>query len=870
MSCDGDDLEDFIDYDYNEPINPDCVIDNSNKNTYNDVEMKNKPKLIIRLSGSSCSAVKASGGDSSKKKTDGCALQSCKSNCSGGKSSKKRADGCIDRNNGCKYVGGVHPKENSDNTSHQVSNCFVPGGKGEVNTTDGVSCGKKGETDLDGRSSKKNTNRLSPVKNSELGFSGKASKKNSNGPLSSSVSLQNYHIDTNSETNQHSSSSTTCNVKGFGGIRTDEYSSSNTVSSQSGDISSKELVNGRSIITNGKKNGMLISDRIPKKNKDLKFEGYVELLSCQVFILVQLKVHPLFCEEGRSNSDSDKLIECMAEGKSCRGTVRDGKLIGNCRCSCPRYYYHIPFNHDLVRYIHPNLLESVVKKREAVRTRPNSAQGIINLINSNSLNEFTRKYKSFISSLSPKRQPSPITNMKESTVSKQIAVNIGSPQDDFPSFYDVGDDIPSPKTLSPIKDDLLPSSCKELKPNHDESTSSVSKEYKSTGTKLCSSKSNVTTSKLLLSKDKNENVKSDTSSQMKFNSRVNTAKHSRNIKHHRHHQKSHTMYRHHFHHNNFFPSNPPYHHNGSMFNAHLLTHSHHPDYNNYHGHPPIHHRPPPIVHLPLPNKPFLAQKVVKTVQKDAKKDQNISTEDISIISLNSTTEQVAKQNVKPKFDAYEIDVNGIKKKLEAIDKKNVQEIGNNLYYPIGKVLTKLQKEINFMDIDGQYYILHEICEQHAKKDDAKSKLSSSKRGYSHTTFQLAIHPYKKQLSRDIFTQLKKNGLVTEELKEKSVVYDREDPFTEINIQYMGVELVPGSLIDVKSEMEKITLSDVRWIVNGKAGHILLSSSQMLNAHMNERVVLDVYNDYQRKALKESKNLKRLKAGLKYQQRKNKT
>ena len=874
-------VEDYIDYDYNEPIATDCAIP---ENTLHSESMSStNSKYKLRISSTSVTAFKDTGGNSSRKSVDGSCSNNPVGNATGDNSSRRSTDGMSMSN---------------------TNNCI------RGSSTNG------------------------PNEGMELKSTGNDGINNSNGNKSNSVNFaRKKSYNTRSKCSHKKGSNRESNVlctskltiQGVDKCSKDKKQGKKLTSSKSS--TSKHKIQGTNDCSKDKKRGKkplpVSKDHvnrssqssvkpIPKKKKFIN-EKVVHMPLCQYIILMQLMIKPIY---KKNLSNGTRLIQCYS--KPCTAFTKKDKLLKIGHCQCKNIDAHLDSNHELVSFIHPDYLESVTVTKSNACRKMNSTQGIINVLTESIIKQYRNKYKEYVSSLSPRKLcQSPTQNQldylekQDQTEKKSITHSCDSFDAAMPEFHDVDYDLSSPDTLSPIEiENIQEENGTSHELNHKKSlqtdfckgqSSSFDNRKKSTENLLKSTKIhgsnhselNLQKSSKVLSPNKSikhrnlstnfparlqsnrNNVNSKFTSSKGFNGRFQNRR---------------------MHHNTFNPGNrssghPPFSHTNSgpiynEMNYHSsnygqcfpppppqipgMFHSHHQNFpfsqpnifpsNNNFGHhqPSIHGNNfvPVPSHVPPPH-----HHVINHVDVSHRGD-------ISVISGNSTSGKVP---VKPKSESYTMKINGKIQKFVLMDDNLIQSFKSDEYYPVNDILVKLVKDENFMESnDGFKYILEGIS-NHAQLGSSSTTEKSSKspnhrkRLSLSTAFVKSIYPYDKKLSHDLLETFTLRKIISHDYKDQIIVYDIEYPFEEIKCQFMGFEVLPS----VSKTIKDIELCDIQWIFTaGKAGHIVVQTSQRQDAIDKKKVIMNVYSEDQRQALKEISQKKRLKFGLKYQERHN--
>ena len=96
-------------------------------------------------------------------------------------------------------------------------------------------------------------------------------------------------------------------------------------------------------------------------------EFFIQMEKCYYHCLVQLKIQPSAIKE---NNDGTYTMKAYA-GTGCTCICsEDNKLFKKVRCNCmPFNLYHLPLDHELVNYIHPDFINEVKVHRSEATDR---------------------------------------------------------------------------------------------------------------------------------------------------------------------------------------------------------------------------------------------------------------------------------------------------------------------------------------------------------------------------------------------------------------------------------------------------------------------------------------------------------------------
>ena len=119
-------------------------------------------------------------------------------------------------------------------------------------------------------------------------------------------------------------------------------------------------------------------------------EYVIQMDHCLYLCLVQLKVNPI-CIRDMGDSLQSMRTYCDLH---CTAVYKDGKLHQGLRCNCdPNHWYHLPFNHELVEYIHPSYLEKVKVRREDAKWSAKCVEPRLCMVELDELNLHERMYR---------------------------------------------------------------------------------------------------------------------------------------------------------------------------------------------------------------------------------------------------------------------------------------------------------------------------------------------------------------------------------------------------------------------------------------------------------------------------------------------
>lgn len=609
---------------------------------------------------------------------------------------------------------------------------------------------------------------------------------------------------------------------------------------------------------------------------------FVQMKLCHYYILLQLKVHPIF----NSGNGRLKVLQCAHSQLPCMFTIKENKLFNCLKCNCSEFY-HSSKNDDIVKFIHPSFLSKVIVTGKTATVNRNSVQGVLNLKLKDLLKVFASKLKHNYYQSSPKRPSSPSSFRTEVKNDDEKSKSIDVIDDTLLDFLDSEVEFSSPENLSPIGDSAsFDVTTKSVPEDKDDNVDFQRRNVSKCQTLKSSSSSFVqktTTTDITNDVDMNGH-KHPNKREMHSKSKQNIFKDNYDRMNRKNHSTKYSTRRikdsrvsnvHHFNKSQQFAN-----HRSSHYEYPQIQNYSQPNYCGYKSHMhdmnnhfycqkqemfplPYHHRfPPPIIPLPIPNHNHLPKEVSEV--------QNKVNTDISMISMNSSTELNLKSGKKYEINMKHLNVNGVWKVLEEIKKEHCVTIEKDQYYPVDNILTKLS-ESNHIEINGINYLMKDRNKEKecVKRNNNVSSNALSKKGRRRQDtpeFPKSIIPFNHKKSSSMFEVLVAKKLITEEYKRQYILYDVNYPSIPVKCQYMDISFREAD----RKDIENADLSNIEWLFTaGLAGHIRVDSSYVMKAKNKEKVVISIYDEDQLSYLQEKQKKKRFKSNLKFQKRNNK-
>ena len=128
-----------------------------------------------------------------------------------------------------------------------------------------------------------------------------------------------------------------------------------------------------------------------------KEEVFIQMEACYYYCLIQLKIKLISLKD----CDDGKKVMRAYDMKGCCCMYKDNKLFSRVCCCCsPVFLFHLPLDHELVNYIHPEYIKSVKVLRSKTKDRlllqDPVAKGTMRMMKDEYLEQHSRDYIKYV------------------------------------------------------------------------------------------------------------------------------------------------------------------------------------------------------------------------------------------------------------------------------------------------------------------------------------------------------------------------------------------------------------------------------------------------------------------------------------------